>query len=283
MKVVTTVEELRGALKEERRRGKSIGFVPTMGYLHAGHLSLVNKAKETADVVVMSIFVNPTQFGPNEDYESYPRDFERDRRLAEEAGVDVLFHPPVSEIYPGDEILRIEVTRRVDVLCGKSRPGHFDGVATVLIKLFNIVQPDYAFFGLKDAQQVAVVEGLIRTLHIPVQLVPCETVREEDGLAMSSRNVRLNPDERKEAVHLNQALDAGVRLIESGERESAVVREAVRGHLERHLRLGEIDYVDVLTYPGLEAKETIDGRTIIAVAVRFKNARLIDNKIVDVH
>lgn len=283
MKVVTTVEELRGALKEERRRGKSIGFVPTMGYLHAGHLSLVQKAKETADVVVMSIFVNPTQFGPNEDYESYPRDFERDRRLAEEAGVDVLFHPPVSEIYPGDEILRIEVTRRVDVLCGKSRPGHFDGVATVLIKLFNIVQPDYAFFGLKDAQQVAVVEGLIRTLHIPVQLVPCETVREEDGLAMSSRNVRLNPDERKEAVHLNQALDAGVRLIESGERASAVVREAVRGHLERHLRLGEIDYVDVLTYPGLEAKETIDGRTIIAVAVRFKNARLIDNKIVDVH
>jgi pantoate--beta-alanine ligase len=283
MKVVTTVEELRGALKEERRRGKTIGFVPTMGYLHAGHLSLVQKAKETADVVVMSIFVNPTQFGPNEDYESYPRDFERDRRLAEEAGVDVLFHPPVSEIYPGDEILRIEVTRRVDVLCGKSRPGHFDGVATVLIKLFNIVQPDYAFFGLKDAQQVAVVEGLIRTLHIPVQLVPCETVREEDGLAMSSRNVRLNPDERKEAVHLNQALDAGVRLIESGERERAVVREAVRGHLERHLRLGEIDYVDVLTYPGLEAKETIDGRTIIAVAVRFKNARLIDNKIVDVH
>ena len=196
MEVVYTKKALRDKINGYKRDGKTIGFVPTMGFLHEGHLSLFRKAKETSDIVVASIFVNPTQFGPNEDFDSYPRDFERDKQLAEDTGVDILFHPEVSEMYSDEDMVQLTVTKRTNILCGKSRPGHFDGVVTILTKLFNIVTPDYAFFGKKDAQQVAVVNGLINTFQFPITIVHCEIVRESDGLAKSSRNVKLSESEK---------------------------------------------------------------------------------------
>ncbi|WP_027723799.1 pantoate--beta-alanine ligase [Tuberibacillus calidus] len=282
MKVAYTVKDLRDWLAESKKSGGTIGFVPTMGYLHDGHASLFYKAKETADIVVASVFVNPTQFGPNEDFETYPRDFEHDLRIAESCGVDIVFHPDVSEIYSDSDMIQLKVTDRADVLCGKSRPGHFDGVVTVLTRLFHIVQPDYAFFGKKDAQQLAIVQGLIQTLHFPIRLIPCETVREADGLAKSSRNVRLSVEERKEAVHLYQSLTLGRHLIEKGERDAERIRQAVMAHLEEHLKLGRIDYVEVLSYPQLKVIESINDTVIIALAVFYANARLIDNVIIEI-
>ncbi|MGV3488112.1 MAG: pantoate--beta-alanine ligase [Tuberibacillus sp.] len=281
MEVINTINKLREFINEQKRKGKTIGFVPTMGYLHEGHVSLFLKARETADIVVASVFVNPTQFGPNEDFDSYPRDFDHDQQLAKEAGVDILFHPTVSEMYAEDDIIQLTVTDRTDVLCGKSRPGHFDGVVTVLSRFFNIVQPDYVFFGKKDAQQVAVVQGLIKTLHYPIKLIACDTVREPDGLAKSSRNVKLSKEERNEAVHLYQALLRGKALIEKGERSSDAVKKAVLKYLKDHLQLGKIDYVEVLSYPELKKEDPIEHNPIIALAVFYEKARLIDNLIVE--
>lgn len=276
MKTITHIHELQQTIKQERYEGKTIGFVPTMGYLHEGHQSLLNKAREQNDVVVLSIFVNPTQFGPNEDLDAYPRDFERDQNVAKEAGVDYIFYPDVNEMYPNEPSITIQVTKRVDVLCGKSRPGHFDGVATVLTKLFNIVTPDRAYFGMKDAQQVAVVEGLIEDFRFPIELIGVPTVREADGLAKSSRNVYLTETERAQAPAINEALQAAKARIEQGEKNTSVLYAEIVSQIEEKTD-GVIDYVEIYSYPELEPIQTLKGRIIIAVAVKFSKARLIDN------
>jgi len=216
MRQITDISQLKEAIRQYQSEGKSVGFVPTMGFLHEGHLTLADKARQENDAVVMSIFVNPAQFGPNEDFEAYPRNIERDAALAENAGVDILFTPDAHDMYPGEKNVTIHVERRTDVLCGRSREGHFDGVAIVLTKLFNLVQPTRAYFGLKDAQQVAVVDGLISDFFMNIELVAVDTVREEDGLAKSSRNVYLTAEERKEAPKLYQALQTSAELIRAG-------------------------------------------------------------------
>jgi pantoate--beta-alanine ligase len=279
--VITKIKDMQTAMQQYRREGKTIGFVPTMGYLHEGHVALIKKAREENDIVALSVFVNPLQFGPNEDFERYPRDLERDQRIAKEHGVDVFFSPDVKEMYPHPLSVQVVVKERVDVLCGKSRPGHFDGVATVLTKLFHIVMPDRAYFGLKDAQQVAVVDGLIRDFHFPIQLVAVPTVREEDGLAKSSRNVYLSPEERKEAPALYKALLQAKAAVENGERNAEAVCALVKQYIQTHTH-GEIDYAEIYSYPDLKPLETLAGKVIIAVAVRFANARLIDNIILDI-
>ncbi|ADU94561.1 pantoate--beta-alanine ligase [Geobacillus sp. Y412MC52] len=280
MIVMDQIAAMQALMRQYRCEGKTIGFVPTMGYLHEGHTSLIDRARAENDIVVLSVFVNPLQFGPNEDFARYPRDFERDRRIAEQHGVDVLFHPEADEMYPEPLTVRAIVQARADVLCGRSRPGHFDGVATVLIKLFNIVMPDRAYFGMKDAQQVAVVDGLIRDLNFPIELVPVPTVREADGLAKSSRNVYLSPQERSEAPALYAALQAAASAVERGERSAAAIRRMVREHIEAHTHV-EIDYVEVCSYPDLTPLETLAGTVLIAVAVRFASARLIDNIMIE--
>ncbi len=277
---VSTIAEVRSHLREARRMGKTIGFVPTMGYLHEGHTSLAQAARSRSDVVVMSIFVNPLQFGPNEDFERYPRDLERDAAIAREAGVDLLFAPSVDEMYPTKMLTSVSVAQVSEPLCGASRPGHFDGVATVVTKLFSIVQPDYAFFGQKDAQQLAVIQQMVHDLSMPVTIVPCPTVREPDGLAKSSRNVYLNPEERAQATVLYRSLQRAKQLIESGERSAAAVRdEIIRMIGEQPLAV--IDYVEVMRYPQLvAADELAPGEQIcIALAVKFGKTRLIDNLI----
>jgi pantoate--beta-alanine ligase len=281
MMVITKIKDMQTAMQQYRREGKTIGFVPTMGYLHEGHVALIKKAREENDIVALSVFVNPLQFGPNEDFERYPRDLERDQRIAKEHGVDVFFSPDVKEMYPHPLSVQVVVKERVDVLCGKSRPGHFDGVATVLTKLFHIVMPDRAYFGLKDAQQVAVVDGLIRDFHFPIQLVAVPTIREEDGLAKSSRNVYLSPEERKEAPALYKALLQAKAAVENGERNAEAVCALVKQYIQTHTH-GEIDYAEIYSYPDLKPLETLAGKVIIAVAVRFANARLIDNIILDI-
>lgn len=289
MKVAETIAALREQLAEAKqqniRSGKSarVGFVPTLGYMHEGHLSLIRRARNECDIVVVSVFVNPLQFGKNEDFDKYPRDRERDIQLAEQAGTDFVFIPDVSEMYPQPFRTKVIVSGITDVLCGASRPGHFEGVATVVSKLFNIVQPDRAYFGQKDAQQVAVIEQMTRDLNIPVQIVPCPTVREPDGLAMSSRNVYLSPEERRQAVVLSQALAQTDRWL----REPGMTVERLKQHIREHIAtapLAVIDYVEVVTYPSLEpvtSMEQMDGRQpiLIALAVKFGATRLIDNRI----
>jgi pantoate--beta-alanine ligase len=231
--------------------------------------------------VALSIFVNPTQFGPNEDFDTYPRDFERDERVAKEANVDYLFYPSVEEMYKPSRSVAITVTDRVDVLCGQKRPGHFDGVATVLTKLFHIVTPDRAYFGKKDAQQVAVVDGLIEDFNFPVELRAVDTVREADGLAKSSRNVYLTDKEREEAPVLFKSLQSALQLLESGEKHVEIIKQAIRKEIEQYTS-GKVDYIEVYTYPELKTIKQAAGKIIIALAVQFSKARLIDNVIVDV-
>ncbi|CJF91819.1 pantoate--beta-alanine ligase [Streptococcus pneumoniae] len=281
MKVITTIKDMQQEMKKEKQLGRSIGFVPTMGYLHEGHATLLGAARTENEVVALSIFVNPTQFGPNEDFETYPRDFERDERVAKEANVDYLFYPSVEEMYKSSRSVAITVTDRVDVLCGQKRPGHFDGVATVLTKLFHIVTPDRAYFGKKDAQQVAVVDGLIEDFNFPVELRAVDTVREADGLAKSSRNVYLTDKEREEAPVLFKSLQSALQLLGSGEKQVEILKETIRKEIEQHTS-GKVDYIDVYTYPELKTIKQAAGKIIIALAVQFSKARLIDNVIVDV-
>jgi pantoate--beta-alanine ligase len=278
MKVVSTISQMQATMKQERANGRTIGFVPTMGYLHEGHLTLLQRARQENDIVVLSIFVNPTQFGSNEDFDSYPRDFKRDERLAKEAGADYVFYPDVKEMYPREMSVNVTVTERVNVLCGKKREGHFDGVATVLIKLFNIVTPDRAYFGMKDAQQVAVVDGLIQDYNFPIELVPVETVREEDGLAKSSRNVYLTEAERKEAPALYKSLQLAKERIDQGERNPEAILSFMKDYIQTHTS-GIIDYVELYSYPELKELDKVEGKIIIALAVKFSKARLIDNMI----
>lgn len=278
MIILKSIQDMQKYMLQEKTAGKTVGFVPTMGYLHEGHLSLIERAKKESDIVAVSIFVNPLQFGPNEDFDRYPRDFERDKKLAEQAGADVLFSPDTKEMYPDKPVVTVTVNKRTNALCGKSRIGHFDGVATVLTKLFHIVSPDKAFFGLKDAQQVAVVRGLVDDFNFPVEIVGCETKRESDGLAMSSRNVYLSEEERKEAHHLYQSLQKAQNWLsncDSGETEEKMIK-----YLEEHT-VGTVEYCKVLSYPELLPPDKGDEKLIIALSVRFSKARLIDNVIID--
>lgn len=282
MKRIETIKELRELLKEYREQGKSIGLVPTMGYLHEGHMSLIKAARKDNDVVVVSVFVNPTQFGVGEDYDSYPRDFDRDCELIKEAGGDIAFIPSVKEMYPDKDDIVVELEGDITKgLCGMTRPTHFRGVTIVVSKLFNIVNPDRAYFGQKDAQQVAVIKKMVRTLMFDIEIVACPIIRESNGLAMSSRNKYLTDKERQEAAILNQSLGMAEGLIESGERDASCVRSAME------LMIGsvpstDIDYIEIVDRDTLENIETIEGNVLIAMAVRFGKARLLDNIMLEV-
>lgn len=280
MNIIRTITELQQITTNLKKSKKSIGFVATMGYLHEGHETLMTAARDKNDIVIASIFVNPLQFGLTEDFDSYPRDEERDISIAKKAGVNLLFIPDVKEMYPQKGLIEMKITERVNVLCGRSRPGHFDGVITVLTKLFHIVQADRTYFGLKDAQQVAVVDALITYFNFPVQLVGIPTIRESDGLAKSSRNIRLSVSEREEAKFLYQALQRGQNLIVDGENNPAMIVKEVKSILENKTS-GKIDYVELLSYPELHQVEDTNQQLILAVAVQFDEARLIDNLIID--
>ena len=278
MKVVSTITELQELIKHEKSQHHSIGLVPTMGFLHEGHRALLKRARQENEIIVLSVFVNPLQFGPNEDLANYPRDFDRDQKVAEEVGVDILFHPSVQEMYPNELSVTMQVHKRTNVLCGKSRPGHFDGVVTVLTKLFHLVQPNKVYFGKKDAQQVAVVDSLVNDLNFPLQIVAVDTVREHDGLAKSSRNVYLTEEERAGAPILYRSLQRGLELIRAGEKNPESVISCIADMIHAETT-GEVDYVSVLSYPNLETVKLINGDYIIALAVKFSKARLIDNVI----
>lgn len=275
VQVIETIEALQQLLDRNERKGLTVGFVPTMGFLHEGHLSLVKHAKEQNDIVVMSIFVNPAQFGPGEDFESYPRDRERDLTLAAEAGVDIAFIPAVQEMYPAEGGIRILPGPQADVLCGASRPGHFDGVLKVVLKLFNIVDPDRSYFGMKDAQQLALIETFVRDFNLKTEIIRVPIVREEDGLAKSSRNVNLAEDERVEAPIIFQALQKGAKLHAEGQNPSQIEDE-VANFITANSS-GKIDYVKMLSYPELREVTNECSEVILAVAVQFSKARLIDN------
>lgn len=277
MNVIHTIEQLRAIILEAKQARKSIGLVPTMGYLHEGHLTLATKAREENDVVVMSIFVNPTQFGPDEDFESYPRDLERDTQMAASVGVDYIFAPSVEEMYPHDGGIAIRAGRQATLLCGASRPGHFDGVLQVVAKLFNLVQPDRAYFGQKDAQQVAIIQTMVRDYNFPIELRIVSIVREEDGLAKSSRNVYLSATERSQAPAIQQALQlAKLEVLESGDVEKAldIATILINANLE-----GEIDYLTLLSYPDLKEVTANTEQVLFAAAVYVGKTRLIDNLI----
>ncbi len=276
MQVIDSVAALRQHLGEQRMAGKRIGLVPTMGFLHDGHLSLVHAARLECDVVVMSIFVNPKQFGPNEDFESYPRDVERDLRLARDSGVDVVFTPDVSEVYPDGFQSEVRVRGLTEPLCGASRPGHFDGVTTVVAKLFNMVGPDRAYFGQKDYQQAAVIQRMVTDLNMPLTIVVCPIVRESDGLAMSSRNAYLSPEERRAALVLSRALRTAESLIADGARQ-AVPLEAVLREVIAAEPLARLDYVAVCDPQTLAPLEELPETVLVALAVHIGRTRLIDN------
>ncbi|MFZ7943060.1 MULTISPECIES: pantoate--beta-alanine ligase [Bacillaceae] len=281
MKIITAIKNMRSEIMREKASGKSVGYVPTMGFLHEGHLTLIKQARQENDIVVLSIFVNPLQFGPNEDYLTYPRDFERDQALAEAEKIDYIFFPSVEEMYPHGPSVKAVVQKRTDVLCGESRPGHFDGVATVLTKLFNIISPTKAYFGKKDAQQVAVVDGLISDFNFPIELVAVDIVREADGLAKSSRNVNLLPDERLQAAVLFRSLQTASKAIDQGERNPKGLMNMIREMITTETK-AKIDYVEILSYPQLKPMEKLDGTIIIALAVNFSKVRLIDNVIIQI-
>jgi pantoate--beta-alanine ligase len=279
--LVTDIALLRHAIAQARRSGRTIGLVPTMGALHAGHLSLIKAARAETDFVVVSIFVNPTQFGPKEDFNRYPRPLERDLELCGQAGADLVFHPQPEVMYPSDYRTFVEVTGLQDVLCGASRPGHFRGVATVVLKLLNLVQPDRAYFGQKDAQQVRIVQQMVRDLNVPVEIRVCPIVREADGLALSSRNEYLEAEERRQATVLHRALTKAQRRIEAGEHDAAVVRQVMVEQIAS-VPGAVLDYAAVVDADSLQALDRIDAErpVLLALAVRFGSTRLIDNLLI---
>ena len=281
MQVVKTVKEVRNIVAAWRKEGLSVGLVPTMGYLHEGHQSLIRKSAEQNDRTVVSVFVNPIQFAPTEDLDAYPRDLERDKKAVEEAGGNLIFHPEPSEMYPEHFTSFIDTTETTELLCGAVRPIHFRGVCTVVGKLFNIVTPDRAYFGQKDAQQLATIRRFVRDLNFGIEIVACPIVREEDGLAKSSRNTDLNAEERQAALVLSQSLKKGMELIENGERDAKVVIETIKANLEKET-LARVDYVEVVDFENIQRVETISGETLVAIAVYIGKTRLIDNFIVDV-
>ncbi|MGE6489823.1 pantoate--beta-alanine ligase [Paenisporosarcina sp. NPDC076898] len=276
---VQLIKDLKENINIAKKSGKSIGFVPTMGYLHEGHMSLVEQARKENDFVVMSIFVNPAQFGPNEDLDRYPRDLERDTKMAVEAGVDLLFFPQVDEMYPQDGGISIRAGAQADVLCGASRPGHFDGVLKVVTKLFHLVEPTKVYFGQKDAQQLAIIETLVRDYNFPLEVMRVPTVREKDGLAKSSRNVFLSEKERVEAPIIQQAIQLGMNDFKINQDAEKAKQVTIR-HIENGTS-GKIDYVELLSYPDLTNNLSNNTSVILAVAVFFEKARLIDNLILN--
>lgn len=273
---IETIAEMRKHLAGWRRAGRSIGLVPTMGYFHRGHLSLMERARRENDRVVVSLFVNPTQFGPGEDFERYPRDPDRDRALAEAAGVDAIFSPSPGEMYPQGFQTYVEVTELSQGLCGASRPGHFRGVATVVTKLFNIVQPDRAYFGEKDAQQLRVVKRMVRDLNLPVEIIPVATVREPDGLAMSSRNTYLSPEERRAALVLSKSLFYARERVEGGECDVCRLKAEMREIISRE-PLVDLEYLEFRDSENLQPVSAVKGEVLIALAARVGKTRLIDN------
>lgn len=277
--VVKTVKEVREFVKDARRNGKTIGFVPTMGFLHEGHKSLIVRAAKENDVVVVSDFVNPTQFGPNEDFEAYPRDIDKDACLCEEAGADVIFNPEPDEMY-SSPLTTISVDKITKGLCGKTRPIHFNGVCTVVSKLFNIVTPDRAYFGEKDAQQLIVVKKMVKDLNFDIEIIGCPIIRESDGLAKSSRNTYLNTEERSAALCLSRSLKIGKEMIENGEKEAQAVKNAIISEIEKE-PLAKIDYVEIVDLDNLESTNRTDVGILCAMAVYIGKTRLIDNFIIE--
>ncbi|KOS69131.1 pantoate--beta-alanine ligase [Lysinibacillus contaminans] len=280
MKVITTIEALTAEILAAKKSEKTIGLVPTMGYLHEGHLTLAQAAREENDVVVMSIFVNPTQFGPSEDFESYPRDLQRDTALAESVGVDIVFAPSVEEMYLHDGGIRICAGKQASILCGASRPGHFDGVLQVVAKLFHLTQPIRAYFGQKDAQQVAIIATMVRDYNFPLEMRVVPIVREEDGLAKSSRNVYLSEVDRQQAPAINEALTlARDSFLENGDAAEAIEKASV--HIATRTN-GKIDYIELLAYPDLAPVTDETKQVLLAAAVYIGKTRLIDNIIFNV-
>lgn len=275
MKIVSTIEEVRAQVKEWKKEGKTIGFVPTMGYLHEGHMSLIDAAGEN-DKVVVSIFVNPMQFGPTEDLESYPRDLEHDAKLCEEHGVDLIFHPTPEEMYGDQFYSYVDMDVLTKELCGLSRPVHFRGVCTVVTKLFNIVTPDRAYFGQKDAQQLAVIKRMVKDLNMPLTITGCPIIREEDGLAKSSRNTYLSIEERKAALVLSRSIFLGKEMVEKGERDCKRILAAMTAEIEKE-PLAKIDYVKIVDLDTMQQVEKIDRGILAAIAVYIGKTRLIDN------
>jgi len=279
LKICTSIDEMRAASRSALRAGKRVGLVPTMGALHEGHLSLVRAAQVSSDVVAVSIFVNPTQFGPNEDLAKYPRSFERDCQMLEREKVDVVFAPSVEEMYPMGAVTWVTVEGLSEKLDGKSRPGHFRGVTTVVLKLFHIVEPDRAFFGQKDAAQVAVIRRMVRDLNLPVEIVVCPIVREPDGLAMSSRNAYLSPEERKRALVLRRSLERVRKLVDAGQTDAAQLVAAGREEFGREIDV-RLDYFEIVNPETLDLVPDISGGALLAVAAYVGTTRLIDNMLV---
>ena len=275
MQVTTTVEETRKLVKNWKKEGKTIGLVPTMGFLHEGHASLIRRCREENDIVVVSDFVNPTQFGPTEDLEAYPRDFKRDSELCESLGADLIFHPEPKDMYH-DPHAYVSIDTLSDTLCGKTRPIHFKGVCTVVSKLFNIVAPDRAYFGQKDAQQLAVIKRMVKDLNVDTEIISCPIIREEDGLAKSSRNTYLSEDERQAALVLSRSLKIGKQLVEDGEKSAKAIKDAITAEINKE-PLARIDYVDVVDFETITPVDEIKGTTLVAIAVYIGKTRLIDN------
>lgn len=276
MKIVTTIQEVRETVNVWRAEGLNVGFVPTMGYLHEGHQSLIHKASKENHRVVVSIFINPMQFGKNEDLDSYPRDLERDRQICFSAGADLIFYPSREEMYPEGFSTFVQITGITETLCGKSRPDHFRGVSTVVTKLFHIVKPDRAYFGQKDAQQAAVIKRLVRDLNLDIEIIACKTVREPDGLAKSSRNVYLSKEERAAAAVLRKALTLAENKLVSGERKAAEILQEMKEKICAE-RLATLDYVEIVDLETLEPVRCIEAPVLVAVAAYIGKTRLIDN------
>lgn len=279
IRVIKTIKEMKRLIRGIRRKGLSVGFVPTMGCLHAGHISLVKEAKRRNDIVVVSIFVNPTQFGPREDLKKYPRDMKKDLKLLSKCGVDAVFSPGAKEMYPDGFRTDVEVKGLSDMLCGASRPGHFRGVTTVVAKLFNIVAPDNAYFGEKDFQQLVIIRQMAKDLNMDMNIISMPTVREKGGLAMSSRNSYLSKDERIKALSISRSLKLARKLINSGMKSSARIRSSMARMIRRSKGL-KIDYIAICDPGTLEERKTVKGRTLIAVAAYVGKTRLIDNIVV---
>ena len=277
IKVVKTVDEVRKEVAKWRKKGDTVGLVPTMGYLHAGHQSLIKKSVEDNDRTVVSVFVNPTQFGPNEDLEAYPRDLERDTHLCETTGADLIFNPEPEEMYKDGFVSFVDMDGLTNHLCGLSRPVHFRGVCTVCTKLFNIVGPDRAYFGQKDAQQLAVIKRVVKDLNMPLEIIGCPIVREPDGLAMSSRNTYMNVEERTAALVLSRSIKLAEELVNDGERNSEVIRNKMIQLLNEE-PMAEVEYVEIVNNLTMESIPELKGDVLIAIAVKINNkVRLIDN------
>ena len=280
MLIYGQIKQVREAVKEWKREGKSVGFVPTMGYLHEGHKSLIDAARRENDKVVVSIFVNPMQFGPTEDLDSYPRDLNRDAKLCEDAGVDIIFHPEADEMYADGFCSYVDMNGLTTELCGKTRPIHFRGVQTVVLKLFHIVTPDRAYFGQKDAQQLAVIKRMVKDLNVDTEIIGCPIIREEDGLAKSSRNTYLSPEERKAALVLSRSVFLGEKMVKEGERDCKKVIAAMTEEIEKE-PLAKIDYVKIVDLSTMQQIDTIEHGILAAMAVYIGKTRLIDNFMIE--